>query len=93
MELAVQMETNRVRELEAKASVMKAQLDHDAQMLQLAQKDEAERARILASLRTAESKAQTERFIAGTDTALKVRDQKLKQDELKYKRDTGKPGI
>lgn len=93
MELAVQMETNRVRELEAKASVMKAQLDHDAQMLQLAQKDEAERARILASLRTAETKAQTERFIAGTDTALKVRDQKLKQDELKYKRDTGKPGI
>lgn len=93
MQLAVQMETNRVREMEAQASVLKAQLDHDSQMLQLAQKDERERAKILASLQSADLKAQTQKFVAGTSVALKVRQQNLDNEELQYKRKTGKPGI
>ena len=93
MQLAVQMRTNDVREMEARASVMKAQLDHDAQLLQLAQRDEQHRATILASIDSEKQRAQTARFVAGTKVGLKVRDQQLNEQELNYKRETGKPGI
>lgn len=93
MELAVQMETNRVREKEAEASVLKAQFDYNAQLAQIAQRDEMERSRILAELDKSAAKIAADKFFAGTDAALKIRQQNMDQEELKFKRDTGKPGI
>jgi len=93
MELAVQMETNRIREVEAMASVRKADLDFQSSMAQLASRSEADRARIIADLQKHQQQATTEKFLAGTDIALKIRQQDMDKQELNYKRQTGKPGI
>lgn len=93
MTLAVQMETNRVREIEAKGSVLKSQLDFQSSMAQLASRSDADRARIIADLQSKQTTDQTNRFLAGTDVALKVRQQNLDQEELNYKKKTGKAGI
>jgi len=93
MQLAVQMETNRVREIEAMASIQKAQYDFESSMAQLASRSEADRAKILSSINAEEMRAQTAKFLAGTNVGLKVRQQDMDAQELAFKRETGKPGI
>lgn len=93
MELAVQMETNRVRELEAMSSVQKAQFDFQAAMATLASRSDADRAKILSTLDVEGMRQQTAKFLAGTNVGLKVRQQDMDAEELAFKRKTGKPGI
>ena len=81
MQLAVQMETNRVREIEAMASVRKADLDFQSAMAQLAARSDSDKARLIADLQKFQQQSTTEKFLAGTDVALKVRQQDMDQEE------------
>lgn len=81
--------TDNVRAQEAQASVLKARYDYMAQMAALAQKDEIDRAKILAEMHMDEMDLQTTRFLAGITAAQKAKDQELTQQELKIKKQKG----
>lgn len=92
MEYEAQMRTAVTREREAQASAIKAQLDYLAAMAHLASQDEQNRSKILADLEKTKATLQVEKYLAGFDMAVKAKDQELKSEELKLKKQ-GKSGI
>jgi hypothetical protein len=92
MEYQAQMRTDEIRSQEAQASVLKAQFDFQAAMAALAAKDDENRQKIMKDIHVENMKLQTQKFLAGIDTKLKIRDQDLTQQELRLKRQ-GKSGI
>lgn len=89
MKYQAQLRTDDVRSREAEASVIKSRYDYLAQMAALAQKDEIDRAKIMADMHSDALHVDTEKFLAGGEMALRAKDQQLKQEELKIKKQTG----
>ena len=82
----VQFGTNETRRAEAEAQVIKAQYDFQSSMAAVASKDEQARAKLLASINSAEMDKQVKLFLAGmqhqTATAqLKQKEQQLAMQE------------
>lgn len=84
-----QLRTDAVRAQEAQASVLKSRYDYMAQMAALAQKDEMDRSKLIAEMHMDEMDQQTTRFLAGMEAQLKIKDQKLTEQELAIKRTKG----
>jgi hypothetical protein len=89
MDFNLGMETDKTRKMEAQASVLKAQFDYQGFMAQLAQNDEQHRDKILVDMRTTTMAEQTKRFLGGAEIAARAKDQELKADEIKLKRQKG----
>lgn len=81
----VQFGTNETRQKEAEASVIKAQYDFEAQMAQLASKDEGARAKILADMHGKEMAAQTQLFLAGQQHQISLAQVNQKERDLDIK--------
>lgn len=92
MQYQAQLRTDDVRAQEAQASVMKAQYDYQAQMAALASKDEHNRNMILGNMQMKQLQINTDKFLAGMDAQVKLRDQNISQQELQLKKQ-GKTGI
>lgn len=89
MEYQAQMRTDDIRSQEAQASVLKAQYDFQAAMAAVAAKSENDRQKILKDITVENMKQQTEKFLAGVESQLRVQDQSLVNKEMEIKRQTG----
>lgn len=83
------MSANEARMREAQARVLEAQLNREIEMLKLAQKDEVERARIMADLDKNNAQVETQKFLKGIEAQQRAVDQAQTAEELKMKRETG----
>lgn len=89
MKYEAQLRTDQTREREANASVIKAQLDYQGRMAELAARSEHDRARIIADLQKSQISIEADKFLAGMQIPLKVKDQQIKEQELQIKRVQG----
>lgn len=89
MKYQAQMATDETRKAEAQASVLKAQLDFQSSMAQLAARDKEHSDKIIADLQKSEAQLQTSKYLKGMEIPLKIRDQDLKREELQVKREKG----
>lgn len=89
MDFEERMRNADVREYEAQAQVLAADLNLRSQMAQLASRDEQGRQKILADLEKAQLQDQTKRFLAGMEHTVKTRNQALKEAEAKQAMKTG----
>lgn len=92
MKYQAQLRTDQVRMQEAQAIALKAQLDYQRSLIELAARSENDRARILADLEKSMASTNVDRMVAAMNAEGKARDQSLKQQELNLKRQ-GKSGI
>lgn len=90
MDFQERMMATQARFEEAKARVFEAELNRQMEMAKLAQKSETDRASIMADLEKSSLQSQTNQFIAGMDTRVRLGQQKLAQDEARYARENGK---
>lgn len=89
MQYQAQMRTDVTRDNEARASQMKAYLDFQTAMAQLASQDKANNARITADLMKTQAQLQADKFFNGMEFAARAKDQALKGEELKIKKKQG----
>lgn len=83
------MSANEARMREAQARVLEAQTNREIEMIKLAQKDEVERARIMAELDKSNMQVETQKFLKGIEAQQRAVDQAQTAEELKMKRETG----
>jgi hypothetical protein len=83
------MGANYMRELEVQARVTESMAEREIELLKLAQKEDSDKAWIMAELSKSELQADAQKFQAGLDSQSKFRDQALTAAELKMKRETG----
>lgn len=86
MKYQAQLRTDQVRMQEAQATALKAQLDYQRSLIELAARSENDRARILADLEKSMASTNVDRMVAAMNAEGKARDQNLKQQELNLKR-------
>src|SRR5690606_38642311 len=80
---------NQARLAEANASVLKARLDMQVELLKLAQKDEQFNNQLLSNAQLAELAEQTKVYLAGMQEARKLQENQLYDKELQIKEKMG----
>jgi hypothetical protein len=89
MEYETQARNDQVRMAEARARTIEAEFKFRTAELELAAKDELARTKIMADVGKTNIVADNAKFLKGMEIPLKIRDQNLKEQEMKLKRDTG----
>ena len=83
------MTANVMRGQEAQARVLEAQTLKEIELIKLAQKDEENRAKIMADLAKANVSAETQKFLGGIKAQTEFAKQQLTREEFKLRRETG----
>lgn len=90
MDHAERMNATYARHLEAEARVTEAMANREVEMLKLAQKEDSDKAWIMAELQKSQLQNEANKFLAGVEAQSKFREQALKAAELDYAARTGK---
>lgn len=90
MDYEERMVNSKIREREAEARVLSAQLEYQSKMAELAARSEGDRNKILADLEKANIDNETKKFLAGAEIGIKARAQAVKEYEVEQVQKTGK---
>lgn len=93
MDHAERLGSTAVRQQEAQARVIESENQREIEMIKLAQRSEGDRVKILADLEKENMRAETNKFLEGMNTNVKLRQQAMDAAELSFKARTGLPGI
>ena len=89
MEYEQKQEANDARIAEANASVLKAQLERDVALTNLAARQQTDQAKLQAQINIKDRDQQIKEFEIGVRTEIDANDQALKAKEMQLRRDTG----
>ena len=89
LEEMVNLEQIEARKFDAQSRVIQVQTEREIEMLRLAQRSEADRAKVMAMIEKENMTNETQRFLAGIQAADKASDRALSREEMALKAQTG----
>ena len=89
LEMQTRQEQNQARREDAQARIIQANLERETKMLELAMRDEAVRAKIMADLEKWNMQAETDKFLEGMRINDRAQDRLMAAQEMRLKAATG----